>query len=369
MTESDDPKVRPLDSGGALRDVTLRPAGNNEGATSEGTMPRKRTEKAPSELDIEIIKQLQGDARKPFTAIAEELGLPELTVRKRVDRLEAAGVLRFTGFADPLRLGFQYWTLISVKVELSALERTAEAAARHPEVFFVAITTGESNLFLAAVFRSNSDVLNFLNVRLPELPGITETATSNVLRIYKRTGHLFSTPGKRTNGLETGDVDPGEDVEVSKLDRRIMATLLADGRKSFAQVAAQVEVSEFAVHNRIQRLRQLGILQFEAYADPHRLGFPNWVLFQIRVEPRRAPAIAARLARYSEFFFVGVTTGLHDIFAAGVFRSNEDELRFLVDRLAGLGEIRAVSTTNVLKLVKRQLAYPLNGEGEDHRPA
>ena len=325
----------------------------------------KTEKKAPNDLDIEIIKQLQSDARKPFTAIAEELGLPESTVRKRVDRLEETGVLQFTGFADPLRLGFQYWSYIAVKVELSAIERTAKAVAQHHEVFFAAVTTGEYNLFIAAVFRSNVDLLHFLNERLPKFPGIVETATSNVLRIYKRTGHLFyhSPPTTARAKLPRHEE---EEQEISQVDLRIMAAVQTDGRKSFAQVASQLDISESTVHNRVQRLRQLGILQFEAYADPLRLGYPIWALFQFRVESRQAPAIAARLSQFPELFFVGVSTGLHDIFATGAFRSNEDELAFLTTKVAELPSIKSVTTTNVLKLVKRQLAYPLTPDGRTH---
>lgn len=325
---------------------------------------RRQTEKAPNDLDIEIIKQLQNDARKPFTAIAEDLGLPESTVRKRVDRLEATGVLQFTGFADPLRLGFQYWSYVAVKVELSALERCARAISQHHEVFFVGITTGEFNLFIAAVFRSNTDLLHFLNERLPKSPGVIETATSNALRIFKRTGHLFSHNAPAPSRLKQIRLDAIEDADISEIDLRIMAALQTEGRKSFAQVASQLEISESTVHNRVQRLRNLGILQFEAYADPTRLGYPIWALFQFRVEARQPPAVAARLAQIPELLFVGVTTGTHDVFAAGAFRSNDDVLSFLTTKLAELPSIKSVTTTNVLKLVKRQLVYPLNDDGK-----
>lgn len=324
---------------------------------------RKITEKAPNELDIKIIKQLQIDARRPFTAIAEELGLPESTVRKRVDRLEATGILQFTGFADPLRLGFQYWSYIAVKVELSALEHTANAVAPYHEVFFVGITTGEYNLFVAAVFRSNADLLHFLNERLSKFPGVIETATSNVLRIFKRTAHLFqAVPSASRSKLARPEID--EEPEVSQVDLRIMAALQTDGRKSFAQVASQLDISESTVHNRVQRLRQLGILQFEAYADPLRLGYVNWVFFQFRVEARQSPALAARLTQFPELFFVGATTGLHDIHTTAAFRSNEDVLTFLRTKVAALSWIKSVTITYIIKPVKRQLVYPLTADGK-----
>jgi DNA-binding Lrp family transcriptional regulator len=331
-------------------------------------MPRRRPRGGPPrELDLEIIAHLQADTRKPFTAIADELGLSESTVRKRVDRLEALGILRFAAFADPLRLGFQYWSLVEVNVELSALDRTALAVARHPEVFFVGITTGERNLFVAGVFRSNADLLDFLTTRLSKLPGVTATATSNVLRIIKRRGPIFGRTPARDRGRPAGTVHlrgRGDDG-VSPLDRRIIVALQSDGRKPFAQVAAQLGVAESTVHNRVGRLKDLGILDFETFADPLRLGFQHWTLLGLGVDPTRVAHVGERLAEFPELFFVGLTTGKSDVFAAGVFRSNEELLSFLTARVARLPSVRTVSTTNVLRLVKRQTVYPLTVDGDE----
>jgi len=325
---------------------------------------RARTIKSPNELDLAIIKQLQIDARKPFTTIAQELGLPESTVRKRVDRLESNGIVRFTAFADPLRLGFQYWSLINIKVELHALERTAEAVAKNPEIFFVGITTGEYNLFIAGVFKSNADLLNFLNTRLPKGQDIIETTTSNVMRIFKRTGHIFPNRSSTPPRMRAPRMDFDEEYEISPVDLKIIAVLQAEGRKSFAQVASQVGIAESTVHNRVTRLTKLGILQFEAYADPLRIGYQHWTLLWFRIESRKPLFVATELTQFPELFFVGATTGTSDLFAAGVFPSNEDLLAFLTKKIGSLKSILSVSTVDVLRLVKRQLVYPLTIESE-----
>ena len=44
------------------------------------------------EIDKKIIEMLQQNARTPFTRIAEEIGLSEGAVRKRIDNLERDGV-------------------------------------------------------------------------------------------------------------------------------------------------------------------------------------------------------------------------------------------------------------------------------------
>ncbi|MBI2525091.1 MAG: Lrp/AsnC family transcriptional regulator [Candidatus Rokubacteria bacterium] len=327
----------------------------------------------PQQLDLEIIARLQDDARMPFTAIAEELGLSESTVRKRVARLQKLGILHFTAFADPLRLGFQYWAQIQVMLDLATLETTAAELAKYPEIFFVGITATEYNLFLAGIFRSNADLLNFLTSRLSKMPGFRTSITSNVLKIFKRRGLFFADQPRRARRRSRilagpSGADSDDPVRVGSQDKMIIALLQADGRKSLSRVAAELGIAEATAHRRVARLQQLGILHFEAFADPLRLGFQYCALLSLSVTPNRVSEVAARLATFPQLFFVSVTTGQCDIFVAGAFRSNEDFLRFLTRDIANIHWITGVSATNVLRLVKRQLLYPLLAEFEGRRP-
>jgi DNA-binding Lrp family transcriptional regulator len=327
-------------------------------------MPSPRLKGEPRRLDLEIIAHLQDDARKPFTAIADELGLPESTVRKRVTRLQQEGILLFTAFADPLRLGFQYWSLIQIKVDLACLEATSAKLASRPEIFFVGITAGDYNLFVAGIFRSNADLLAFLIAHLPGMPGFQTSASSNVLKVVKRRGPLLG-DRSRLHARSRPDrvplaVDGVGAPQIDLLDTRIIALLQADGRRSYAQVAEALAVAETTVHKRLRRLRDLGILHFEAFADPLRLGFQHWTLFNLSVAPKRIADVASELAEFPELFFVGITAGRADVFVTGVFRSNDELLRFLSEAIGRNPAVTGVSITNVLKLVKRQLVYPLS---------
>ena len=311
----------------------------------------------PKDSDFAIVAHLQQDARKPFTAIAEELGLSESTVRKRVAQLEELGLLRFAAFADPLRLGFQYWVLIDLRVDLRKLVSTAERVARYPEVFFVSITTGDYNLFVAAVLRSNADLQAFITQRLGTITAVQRTRTVNILKLITR-GPLFGAERTRRFMVKRSERRPRGPAEtthtVDPLDVRIISVLQNAGRKSFAKVAGALGVSEATVHKRVGRLTRLGILRFETFADPLRVGLQYWVILHLRVELPRIESIAERLSAVPGVFFVGVTTGDYDIFVGAVFRSNEDLLRVLTGALPRISGILSVSLANVLRLVKRE---------------
>jgi Lrp/AsnC family transcriptional regulator, leucine-responsive regulatory protein len=48
---------------------------------------------------------------------------------------------------------------------------------------------------------------------------------------------------------------------VEAIDRQILAVLLADGRRSFTEIAEKVGLSVSAVHQRVKRLEQRGAIQ------------------------------------------------------------------------------------------------------------
>lgn len=138
-------------------------------------------------VDIGIIRCLHEDARRSVASIADELGLPESTVRHRLNRLVKQGMVEFTALTNPLQLGYQIWAIVEIQAELKQIRPVAQRLATAPEVYFVGITTGGYDVLVGAVFRSNADLLDFITGRLSRIPGITRSSTSSVLEVVKRT--------------------------------------------------------------------------------------------------------------------------------------------------------------------------------------
>jgi Lrp/AsnC family transcriptional regulator for asnA, asnC and gidA len=136
--------------------------------------------------DVGIIRCLQEDARRSAASIAARLRMPESTVRHRLSRLVTSGVIQFAAVTDPLKLGYQIWTIVEIQAELPKVRAVAQRLAALPEVYFVGITSGGYDLLAAAVFRSNEDLLDFTLRRLPTIPGIVRTSTSSILELVKR---------------------------------------------------------------------------------------------------------------------------------------------------------------------------------------
>ena len=139
-----------------------------------------------SDLDKRIIEHLQEDGRRPFTQIAAVLGVSEAAVRARTNRLIEKGVLQVVGVTDPLKLGFQVWAMIGVRVEAARLIEVAEEIASFPATDYVVVTAGGYDILVEAVAEDNESLLQFLSTRLRKIPGVRETETFVYLRLMKQ---------------------------------------------------------------------------------------------------------------------------------------------------------------------------------------
>ncbi len=139
-----------------------------------------------------ILRQLQEDGRRSYTAIGEAVGLSEAAVRQRVKALVESGVLQIVAVTDPITLGFGVMASIGVRVSGDARE-AADAISAIPEVDYCVLTSGRFDLLLELVCRDNEHLLSIINDQIRPVPGVSETETSICLRVHKQT-YNYGTP-------------------------------------------------------------------------------------------------------------------------------------------------------------------------------
>lgn len=137
--------------------------------------------------DLAIIRCLHRDPRRSLAKIAKELKIPDSTVRHRLGRLTRRGILEFSAVSNPLNFGYQIWAIIEIQAELPRIRDVAHRLADMPEVYFVGIMAGGYDVNVAAVFRSNLELVDFITRRLSKVSGIVRTTTATVLELVKRT--------------------------------------------------------------------------------------------------------------------------------------------------------------------------------------
>jgi DNA-binding Lrp family transcriptional regulator len=151
------------------------------------------------DIDAKIITALIRDARSSYAVIGNEVGLSAPAVKRRVDRLRAAGAIRgFTARVDPEALG---WTT-EAYVELFCSGRTspadiAAAVRRYPEVADACTVTGEAD---ALIHIRAGSVNHFEQVmeRIGAEPFVVRTRSVIVLsRLVDRADSFAPAPSAR----------------------------------------------------------------------------------------------------------------------------------------------------------------------------
>ncbi|NLJ73534.1 MAG: Lrp/AsnC family transcriptional regulator [Firmicutes bacterium] len=138
------------------------------------------------DIDREIIRLLQEDGRMPFLTIANQLGLAEGTVRRRVGKLLDEEILKIVGITDPFKVGMNTVAIVGMRVERPRIDEIALTLSSMPEVRYVALSTGNFDLVVEVVVKNNDELLTFLIKKLSEIPGILNTGTSIVLKVAKQ---------------------------------------------------------------------------------------------------------------------------------------------------------------------------------------
>jgi DNA-binding Lrp family transcriptional regulator len=134
------------------------------------------------DIDQRIIALLREDARRSFQDIGTHVSLSPPAVKRRVDRLEADGVIRgYAAVLDHVALGWSTHVIVSLFCEgrMSARE-ILTAAGRHREVTAAHTVAGEASAILHVHARDTVHLEETLE-RIRDAPGVMRTQTQVVL--------------------------------------------------------------------------------------------------------------------------------------------------------------------------------------------
>lgn len=133
------------------------------------------------QTDVNIMKLLEENGRRPNVEIARALGIAESTVRKRIDRMQQAGAFRTVIVPDFSVLGLKGHIIVGIHAELGKAPEIAQRLGEREEVRFVALTTGAFDVIIDVFLPSVADFLGFIQDELAHIPGIKGVETATVL--------------------------------------------------------------------------------------------------------------------------------------------------------------------------------------------
>ena len=122
-------------------------------------------------------------------------------------------------------------------------------------------------------------------------------------------------------------------LRVDAVDRKILSLLMEDGRRTYDEIAGQVELSAPSVKRRVDRLRESGALHgFTAVVDHAALGWNTEALIELFYRPGTTlPEVARTLRDHPEVVEAWSVTGEADAIARVRTEDNADLERLIID--------------------------------------
>jgi Lrp/AsnC family transcriptional regulator for asnA, asnC and gidA len=153
-------------------------------------MSTRGSDRTPSttgldDVSKQLIEQLQEDGRRSYAALARAVGLSEVAVRQRVQRLLDDGVIQIAAVTDASAVGFHRQAMVGIKVE-GEIRRVAEKLVDVPEADYVVLCAGQFDVLMELICEDDDHLLQVVD-SIRSVPGVRATETFVYLKLAKET--------------------------------------------------------------------------------------------------------------------------------------------------------------------------------------
>lgn len=130
--------------------------------------------------------------------------------------------------------------------------------------------------------------------------------------------------------------------DLDELDEKILNLIVNNARMPFLEVARECGVSGAAIHQRVQKLINLGVIKGSEFVlDAEKIGYETCAFIGLfMVSPSSFDSVARELEKIPEVVECYYTTGKYDMLIKVFARNNKDLLRIIHDKLQPLGLAR-----------------------------
>lgn len=152
-------------------------------------------------------------------------------------------------------------------------------------------------------------------------------------------------------------------MRLDAIDRKILAALQKDGRKSIAELSGEVGLSPSPCLRRVKALEDGGLIsRYVAVLDQRKAGLPVSVFVSIKLERQHEEALdafSAAIRGWSEVLECYLMTGPRDYLLRVVAADLDAYERFLKGKLTRLDGIASIESSFALEQVKYSHVLPL----------
>jgi Lrp/AsnC family transcriptional regulator len=146
-------------------------------------------EQSLDEFDCRILREMQKDASRPVTQLAEAVGLSHAPAWRRLQRLRSEGYIdREVAIVDREKLGWDLEMFVLVKLNATAradINEFASSILEHEQVVGCYLVLGNVDLLLHVIARNIRDYERFFLEHLSQATGVHEANTITLLSRLK----------------------------------------------------------------------------------------------------------------------------------------------------------------------------------------
>jgi Lrp/AsnC family transcriptional regulator for asnA, asnC and gidA len=136
-----------------------------------------------------------------------------------------------------------------------------------------------------------------------------------------------------------------EEYEIDELDTKILTKLQEDGRESFREIANQVDSTAVTVINRVNKMKEKGIIQgYTVDIDYRKIGYPVVAAIELIVPGEHLKDLENILFQHPNVTAVYEITGDTDILLIAKFKDRDKLGSFVVGELLDSDKVEKTIT-------------------------
>lgn len=145
--------------------------------------------------------------------------------------------------------------------------------------------------------------------------------------------------------------------KLDRLDKQILKLISDDARIPFLEVARVCDVSGAAIHQRVQKLTNIGVLRGSQFLiDPEKVGYETCAFIGLNLKnPENFDHVVEELKKIPEVTECHYTTGNFDMFIKIYALNNHHLLTVIHDKLQPLGLSSSQTLISFHSAFERQL--------------
>jgi DNA-binding Lrp family transcriptional regulator len=306
------------------------------------------------ELDRAIVEALLNDGRASWVEIAREIGASVPTTRRRGTALIDGGPV-LVSVLPTIDLFPEAHRMFEVRLQCApGTERqVAFQLARRADTRWVAVVTGEFDVAAELLVAQGDDPASVLLDDLQLNPGVVRSHVAPILdseTISDDWSRRMTSSALRSGSRGPHVCDP---THLTAPDRAILDALKGDGRRTFVELAAELQMSETTVRRRFTEMIDQGCATVITLVQSASLGYEQELILRLDVAPADVEATRFALAAHHGVHQVATMIGPEALTCEILFETQQDLRKFMKDVLAPMASVRRVIAEIELVVYKR----------------